>query len=281
MSYKFAIIGYPIKHSLSPIIQRAALESCNLDGTYEIIETKPENLISIIKKLKTQNYQGFNVTIPHKVPITLFMEQFDEYANTAGSVNTVKIDENKNLLGYNTDIYGFLSAIPNGVNLEKASVAIMGTGGASRAIACAFKMQNVSRIDFFTRNILDSHLAIKTLREKFPDIRIELIQYEGLTNLSQYKMIVNTTPTGMSGHSEGKSNLSDALVETISDDAYVYDIVYNPNKTEFIKQAIRYNKKYICGLDMLIYQGAKAFEIWTGQVPNTDKMKIAALEYLT
>ena len=129
MSHKFAIIGFPIKHSLSPVIQKAALESVGLEGTYEIIETRPENLVSTVKMLKSQGYNGFNVTIPHKVPITLFLEQFDDYANVTGSVNTVKITDEKTLYGYNTDVYGFIRAIPQNCNLQGSTVAVMGTGG--------------------------------------------------------------------------------------------------------------------------------------------------------
>ncbi len=281
MSYKFAIIGYPIQHSLSPVIQKAALESVGLDGTYEIIETRPENLVSVVKTLKSQGYHGFNVTIPHKVPITLFLEQFDDFANVSGSVNTVKITEEKTLYGYNTDVYGFMRAIPKNCNLQGSTVAVMGTGGAARGVCAALNELGVQRIDMYSRNVADSHIDVEGIRTRFKDLKVNLYQYQMLYNLNIYKMVVNTTPIGMTGHSQGTSILTDEIVSTLPSDSYIYDIIYTPSKTELIKQAIRNGRKYISGLDMLIYQGAKAFEIWTGETPDIDKMKIAALEYLS
>ncbi len=280
MEYKLGIIGHPIGHSLSPVIQAAAFKSTGLNGTYEILETCPEDLISRIKTLKTQGFHGFNVTIPHKVPITLFLSGFDEMANLAGSVNTVKIMEDKTLWGYNTDIHGFLSAIPKEFDLKGASVAVLGTGGASRAICTAFSTLGVKRADLYSRNIADSHQNVEILRNKFKNVDFKLIQSETLETLTPYKMVVNTTPLGMRGKFEGISPLNDEIITTLDNEAIIYDIVYNPLKTELIKGAIRHNKKYIGGLDMLIYQGAKAFEIWTGATPDFDKMKIAALENL-
>lgn len=278
--YKLGIIGYPISHSLSPVIQAAAFDSTGLKGTYEILETRPEDLISRIKFLQTNGFHGFNVTIPHKVPITLFLTGFDEFANLAGSVNTVKVMEDKTLWGYNTDIYGFIHAIPKGFDLKGSTVAVFGTGGACMAICTAFSTMGVRRVDLYSINIIDSHENAEILRSKFKNIEFNLIQSEMLKSLEPYKMFVNASPVGMKNFAQDASPLSDELVATLDQEAIVYDIVYNPFKTELIKQAIRHNKKYIGGLDMLIYQGAKAFEIWTGKTPDFDKMKIAALENL-
>ncbi|MBQ7125640.1 shikimate dehydrogenase, partial [bacterium] len=110
--YKLGIIGYPLSHSLSAIIQKAGFESLNLEGSYDILETHPEDLITRIKFLKTHGYTGFNVTIPLKVPMSLFLDDIDDYANIAGCVNTIKINDDKTFFGYNTDIYGFSKAIP-------------------------------------------------------------------------------------------------------------------------------------------------------------------------
>lgn len=279
MEFKFGIIGYPISHSLSPVIQKTAFETTNLAGSYEIMETNPEDLITTIKML-TRNFQGFNVTIPHKVPITLFLTHFDEYANLSGSVNTVKILDDKTLYGYNTDVYGFINSLPKDFNLKGETVAVLGTGGACRAICTAFSTLGVKQIDLYSRNVIDSHQSALALRSRFQDIKINLIQSEMLSSLKSYKMLVNTTPVGMKNFSQGTSPISDEIVETLNEDAIIYDVIYNPFKTELIKQAIRYNKKYIGGLDMFVLQGAKAFEIWTGKTPNFDKMKIAALENL-
>lgn len=277
--YKFGIIGYPLGHSLSSVMHQAALKALNLDGEYNTLETEPEDLIDRIKMLKRENYFGFNVTIPHKVPISLFLSKVDEYANLAGSVNTVKILEDKTLEGFNTDIYGFMEPIKN-LDLNGKKAAILGTGGAARGVIVGLQSLGVSQIDFYTRNIVDSHAAIEGFRKKFPEIKINLVQNEFLNTISMYSIVVNTTPLGMKGKYADIAPLSEKIVETLPDDGLIYDIVYNPIKTELIKYAEKAGKKYIGGLDMLVYQGARAFEIWTGKAPNPDKMKIAALEQL-
>lgn len=279
MVYKFGIIGNPLSHSLSKVMQEAAFKSLDLQGSYDVLETKSEDLIQRIKFLKTNNYDGFNVTIPHKVPITVFLSEVDDVANMAGSVNTVLINEDKTLKGFNTDVYGFMKPIDD-IDLSGKKAAVLGTGGASRAVVCGLSLKGISKIDMFSRNVINSSDAVNTLKERFKDIEIKLLQYEILSSLKDVDIVVNTTPLGMKNFRQGISPLSDEIIQTLPDDAIVYDIVYNPIKTELINKAIKYNKQYKTGIDMLVYQGAKAFEIWTGQKPNVDKMKIAALEAL-
>ena len=280
--YKFAVIGYPLSHSLSKVIHEAALKSCNLEGSYDILPTEPENLVHRIKRLKVEGYNGFNVTIPHKVPITLFLSKFDTNADLIGSVNTVKITEAKNLEGSNTDIYGFVKPIPDDVkeNIRDKNAVVLGTGGAARAICAGLVSLGVSTITFYSRNVIDSHAHVEILRQKFPKVKIELKPYTLLDTLKGQKILVNTTPVGMKNFLEGVSPVDFEAVKTLDDDAFVYDIVYNPVKTRLIKYAQDCNKRYVGGLDMLVYQAQKAFEIWTGQVPDVAAMKIAALESL-
>ena len=277
--YKLGIIGDPLSHSLSKVMQEAALKSVGLEGQYDVLTTKSEDLISRLKFLKTQGYDGFNVTIPHKIPITLFLSDVDEIANKAGSVNTVVINEDKTLKGHNTDVTGFIKPLEN-LDLTGKKATVLGTGGASRAVVCGLSMKGVKKIDIFTRNVIDSSKSVDILKERFPEIEFKLLQYELMQGLSDTSIVVNTTPLGMKNFREGISPLSDEVIKTLKDDAVIYDIVYNPIKTELIRRAIKYNKKHIQGLDMLVYQGAAAFEIWTGQYPNVDKMKIAVLEEL-
>ena len=170
--YKFGIIGFPIGHSLSSVMHEAALKSLDLKGEYQTLETKPEDLIDRIKMLKRDNFNGFNVTIPHKVPVSLFLSKVDEYANLAGSVNTIKILEDKSLEGFNTDVYGYIKAIPDDVDLKGKKAAILGTGGAARAVIVGLKSLGVAEITLFTRNIIDSHQTAETFRNKFPDLKI-------------------------------------------------------------------------------------------------------------
>ena len=277
--YKFGIIGCPLSHSLSKVMHEAAFKDLGLKGSYDTLETKNEDLIQRIKFLKTNGYNGFNVTIPHKIPVTLFLSDVDEIANKAGSVNTVAINEDKSLKGYNTDVFGFMEPLKN-IDLKDKKAVVLGTGGASRAVVSGLSLKGIKQIDIYTRNVINSTESINVLRQRFDDIEIKLLQYEIMQNLSDAAIIVNTTPLGMKNFRQGISPIEDNLIKTLNDDAVIYDIVYNPVKTELIKKAVKYNKKYVSGLDMLVFQGAKAFEIWTGIFPNTDKMKIAALEEL-
>lgn len=278
--YKFGIIGYPLSHSMSKVIQEAAFKSVGLEGTYEVLETEQEDLVERIKYLRSNGFQGFNVTIPLKVPITLFLSGVDNVANVAGSANTIKIQPDMSMIGYNTDVYGFVEAIPEDFReeIQGKEVAILGNGGAARAVGVGLSILKASKIDFYARNILNAREMVDALRVNFPNTEMNCKQIEGLKDISKYKILVNTTPIGMRSKAMGISPIDEEVVKTMNKDSIIYDIVYNPLNTELIKLAKKHDIKTIQGLDMLIYQGAKAFEIWTGKKPDTLKMKIAALE---
>lgn len=274
---KLALIGYPLGHSLSPVLYEAAFKELGIEGTYEILPTQSEDLISQIKYLRSHKYFGFNVTIPHKVPVTLFLAKYDEYVNMTGSVNCVKIEEDMSLSGFNTDVWGFCEAIKD-VDLKGKKAAIIGTGGAARAVCAGLYTLGISKIDMYTRNVITSKESVDTLRKRFDKIEIASIQTSLMETLEDVDIVVNTTPLGMKRFSENNSPLEDKHIESLKDDAIVYDIVYNPLRTPLISKAIKYNKKYVCGLDMLVYQAQKAVEIWFGQKPDAKAMKIKALE---
>ena len=278
--YKFGLIGYPLSHSMSKVIQEAAFKSIGVEGSYEIMETEQEDLISRLKYLRANGFQGFNVTIPLKVPITLFLSGVDNVANVAGSANTIKILPDSSMYGYNTDVYGFVEAMPEEIRptLKGQNAAVLGNGGAARAIAVGLAILKVKKIDFYARNIINGAEMVEALRRNFPDVEMNCKQIENLSSLAEYKILVNTTPIGMKSKAMGISPIEEDIIKTMNKDSIVYDIVYNPLKTELIRIAKRHGLMTIQGLDMLIYQGAKAFEIWTGKKPDTLKMKIAALE---
>ena len=278
--YKLGIIGYPLGHSISAVIQKAGLESIGLEGTYDVMETPPEDLISRIKFLKTNGYNGFNVTIPLKVPMSLFLDDIDDYANIAGCVNTVKVGTNGSFFGYNTDIYGFKKAIPDTVDLKGKRASILGTGGASRAAVVGLAEKGVKYIDFYSRNIINSHQTLDYVRSKFPNVEFNVYQIQNIRSLEESAIIVNATPIGMKGYMADQMPLERADLDKFNKDAVVYDIVYNPAKTILMQEAQKRGLKTIGGLDMLIYQAERAIEIWTGKTPDAKVMKIAALEAL-
>ena len=278
--YKLGIIGYPLTHSISAAIHKAGFESLGLEGSYDVMETSPEDLINRIKYIKTNGYNGFNVTIPLKVPMSLFLDEIDAYANIAGCVNTVKVLDDKSFMGYNTDIYGFKTAIPTDIDLTGKTASILGTGGASRAAVVGLAEKGIKNIDFYTRNIINSRQAVDYVRAKFPNVEFNVYQIQNIRSLKDSAIIINATPIGMKGFMADEMPLDRKDFADLNPGTVFYDIVYNPMKTVLLRTAKEHGFRTIEGLDMLIYQAERAIEIWTGMRPDVKSMKIAALEAL-
>jgi len=277
---KYCLIGYPLGHSLSTYIHEAGFKSLNLNYTYEILETPPESLVDRIKYLKYNNFAGFNVTIPLKLPVTMFLDEIDMSANLIGAVNTVVINPDRSMKGYNTDVLGFRNAIPKEVTLAGKTIGILGTGGAARAAITAFALEQVKQIKIFTRNIPNSMELLNYLRSKFPNIEFTAFQIERIRDLSDIDILVNTTPIGMQGRAADLTPVEENELKTLPQGAIVYDVIYNPKKTILLKLAQKNGYKTINGVDMFIHQAVAAEEIWTGKTPDFKDMKIAALENL-
>ncbi len=278
---KFALIGYPLGHSLSKIIHEAAFKSLGIEAVYEILETPPDDLVDRIKFLKTNGFKGFNVTIPLKLPVSLFVDEVDKYADLARAVNTVYVEADKSLKAYNTDVIGFKRAIPSDIDLRGKKVAILGTGGAAHAACVALTECGVKEIAFFTRNIPNSIELMNYVRRKFPSIDFNVYQIQNIRSLEEYSMLVNTTPIGMLGKAGDMSPVELSALQTLMHDALVYDVIYNPKKTVLIKSAEKLGLRTMTGLDMLIYQAIAAQEIWFNRSIGIEvfkDMKIAALE---
>ncbi len=281
MKYKLGIIGYPLGHSISAVIQQAGFESIGIDAEYDVLETSPENLVDRVKFLKLNGYDGFNVTIPLKIPISFFMEDMDDYANIAGCINTVKISgQHRDMYGYNTDIYGFKTAIPADVDLKGKNACILGTGGASRAASVGLIEKGITSIDFFTRNLINAQEPVNYLRDKFPNVRFTTHQIQYVSELPECAIVVNATPIGMKGFAMDEQPLPDSVIKKLDKNTVVYDIVYNPLTTQFLQSAKNEGLRVVEGLDMLLYQAQKAIQIWTGKTPDVNVMKIAALRSL-
>lgn len=278
---KFAVIGYPLGHSLSTYIHNAGFKSLGINASYEILETPPETLVDRIKYFKTHNYYGFNVTIPLKLPITMFLDEVDSSADIVNAINTVTINpETKELKGYNTDVIGFKSAIPQDFTLCGKVAGVLGTGGAARAAITALAQSQVKEIKLYTRNVPNSFELLNYLRKTFPNVEFNTYQIERIRDLSDVNILVNTTPIGMLGRAADMTPVEENELRTLPPDALVYDVIYNPKKTVLLKLAQKYNYRTVNGVDMFIYQAIAAEQIWTGRTPDFKDMKIAALENL-
>jgi len=279
---KLGILGYPLGHSLSKVMHEAVMKELGLQGTYDLMETDPEDLIQKVKDIKREGYLGFNVTIPFKVPMTMMIDDFDDVANLAGCVNTVKVMPDKSLKGYNTDVYGFEAAISE--ERKKAiygkKAAVIGTGGAARAAAIGLCSCGVKEIDFYTRNIVNASNMANFLRSQFKNVTFNLKQVQSMSDFSDIAILVNASPLGMRGKAMDLTPVEPKVLQTMHPGTVVYDIVYNPRKTILLKNADECGLETIDGCEMLIYQGARAFEIWTGQKPPVSVMKIALLDSL-
>lgn len=278
---KFGLIGYPLGHSLSSYIHDAGFNSLGLSASYEILETPPDKLVDRIKFLKFNNYSGFNVTIPLKLPVTMFLDAVDASADIVNAVNTVVIDpQTREMKGYNTDVIGFRNAIPEDVTLFGKVAGVLGTGGAARAAITALAQSQVKEIKLYTRNIPNSLELLNYLRKTFPSVEFNAYQIERIRDLSDVNILVNTTPIGMQGRAADMTPVEENELRTLPEGAVVYDVIYNPKKTVLLKLAQKNGYRTINGVDMFIHQALAAEKIWTGRTPDFKDMKIAALENL-
>lgn len=265
----FAVIGYPISHSLSPEIHNSFLELTNKNVAYIPLNIKPEELSQAIPMLKS-NFKGFNITIPHKEKIISFLDELDDKAKIYGAVNTVKVEDGK-LIGFNTDGHGFLRGLEiEGIQLEGKDVLLIGAGGAAKVIAYEIITQG-GNLTIANRNI-----------DRAKELKNDLLcKYQDKVNISSiddikgnYHIIINSTPVGMYPN-ENKSPIDLKLLRGTE---VVYDIIYNPYHTKLLQDAKSLGCKVLNGFSMLFHQALKAQEIWTGAKLSIDEEKKLFLE---
>jgi shikimate dehydrogenase len=245
----YGLIGEKLSHSLSPQIHKKVFEKLNLNASYSLYEIKPEHISMAVEALKVLGINGVNVTIPYKEILMKQLDHISEEARNIGAINTIKIEEDRTI-GYNTDYFGFGELLlRNDVAIKDKVVAVLGTGGASKAVVQYIRDQKAANIYIVSR---DNVLAAK----KYPNDNC--ISYDELLLRSDIDIIINTTPVGMFPK-VGYSPIKDEVIEKCHT---VVDIVYNPLETELLKRAKRLGKKTVDGLYMLIAQGIKAEEIW-------------------
>ncbi len=266
----YGVIGYPIKHSVSPAMHNAAFKELGIDAIYTTFEVKPENLETAIKGAKALGIKGLNVTIPHKENVIRFSKP-DEITSKIGAANTLKFGEE--ILAYNTDVYGAIKALEDaGVSVSGKIVLIVGAGGAARAIAFALTEKKATVI--ITNRTEQRGLKLAQDVRKYGECMF--VPMKDLEKLD-FDILINATPVGMNNYMPGKLPVDEKIIRG---DLIVFDTVYNPMETPLIKLAKMRGCKIVYGIDMLVYQGAKSFEIWTGLTPPVNVMKRAALEAL-
>lgn len=272
------VIGYPIRHTLSPVIHNAAIAALGLDYVYLPLGVNPEDLAAAIAGLWALNVQGFNVTIPHKQTVMAYLEEITPLARQVGAVNTVwRTDQG--WAGTNTDVEGFLAPLKSlGRSWSEIQVMILGYGGAARAVVAACAQLGCQEVMVAGRN--PETLAAFIQSWSALQIPLTPLAWDDLTQyLGKTTLVVNTTPLGMAPH-EDQTPLAPEQLEQLPKTAIVYDLIYKPRPTRLLALAQAQGLQTIDGLEMLIHQGAIALEQWIQQPPDINVMTKAALEFL-
>lgn len=265
------IIGNPVRHSLSPVMQNSALQACGLNYVYVPFEVASEGLGAAVAGLKALGVAGFNVTIPHKTHIMRYLDGLDDSADAAGAVNTVKNDCG-HLIGYNTDGDGLIRALANEFefNVRGAAIAIIGAGGAARGAVAALCRAGARRIIIANRTLERASELASVMALRFPDTELLVVaSFNELENsMANVDVLVNTTSLGMN-----RDDLPLPQLTSLPRTAKVYDMVYAPLFTPLLREAAGLGLKGSNGLGMLASQGELAFTIWTGIIPPSGLMK--------
>lgn len=270
MNYQFGLIGYPIKHSLSPWIHESFLENNKLTGSYSIIEINPEaSFPEEIEKLKARKLNGFNVTVPYKEKIIDYLDEIDEQAKHIGAVNTVLCKDGK-WIGYNTDGSGYVRSLedkyPEITDNKNLEFLILGAGGAAKGIYYGLVAAGYRNITIANRTIEKAEAIIDQDTTGTNNQLLTIKQAE--EKISTFDVIIQTTSVGMKPHPEQ----SIITFDTLKNSALVSDIVYQPIVTTFLENAQKLNNRIHLGHTMLLYQAQFAFEIWTNTNPVVGKM---------
>ncbi|MEM9468615.1 MAG: shikimate dehydrogenase [Pseudomonadota bacterium] len=260
---KAGVIGYPIRHSKSPIIHNYWFKKNNIQGSYEAIEIEPQNLEKDIQTIIDQDFSGFNVTIPHKQLIIGLCDDIDETAKFIGAVNTVVI-RNRELFGFNTDSYGFIQNIKQSQTnfiFKDKTAFVLGAGGAARAVIYGLLQEGVSEVIITnrTREKAEALVALNPSKIRVVDWQ----EREKSLNISD--LVINTTSLGMAGQPALDLDLT-----SLNSSVLVTDIVYAPLMTPLLKQAQERGNSIVTGIGMLLHQARPAFEKWTGVLPDVD-----------
>ncbi len=258
---KYLVIGNPIDHSLSPKLQNWWLKENNIDATYDKIKLEVHEIKNFIQEIKEQKIAGCNVTVPFKKTVIPFLDRLSPEAEQTQSVNTI-IYDNGDLVGHNTDIGGFDSAIKKlDFSIKGKKVLILGAGGVVPSIIFALQKMNVQEITISNR----TKEKAENLRVLFNNIKI--LEWG---NLTDFHMVINATSLGLNNE---KINLK---FSSSRNDRLFYDVIYNPHETQFLKMGKQLGCKTENGKTMFVYQALEAFKLWHNIEPkvNTDTFKL-------
>ena len=281
MNTALGIIGFPIGHSISPAFQQAALDCCAIPVRYRAYNVHPEDVAAFVAELRLPAILGINVTVPHKEAVIPFLDNLDDWAAEAGAVNTI-VHRRGRLTGYNTDGYGFLRALREGAGFDPAGsrALILGAGGAARGVVLALARERASQLTIANRTAGRAETLARLAQSRgvaaaalplpatdYPDPALAAAA-------RQADLIVNCTTIGMA-HGPQADGVP-LPWQLLAPGALVYDLVYNPPQTRLLGEAAQAGIATLGGIEMLVYQGAAAFELWLERPAPVPEMLAAA-----
>ena len=272
------VIGWPVEHSLSPAMHNAAFAALGLDWVYVPLPVYPDHMGEALRGLRALGFAGANVTVPHKQAALNHLDEVSHAAQVIGAANTIIVRDGS-LHGDNTDAVGFIASLA-GAGFEPAGTycALLGAGGAARAVAHALADAGAMQVCIYNRDVSRARKLCRDMAKFHSNVRFEPASLDEISVISdETDLLINATSLGMWPHTEASPWPREL---PIPGHLTVCDLVYNPQETLLLTQARSVGAEIVDGLGMLIHQGAAAFELWTGQAAPVAEMRAACLEAL-
>ena len=261
---KFGIIGKPLSHSLSPALHNYWFKKYKIKANYTLIELERNKIETLIKRIKKGEIQGINVTVPFKQAVIPYLDLIVDDAAKTQSVNTISLNNQGQVIGNNTDVYGIEQGFLNKLDkstLKQSRILILGAGGVSPSVVYALLKKKVKKIYVANRTLEKA----KDLKKKFSFV--EIIEWENIeSQIEKMEIIINATSLGLKGGSEFAEDF-----KNIKSNLIYFDIVYNPQETTMTKNFLKRGVRTFNGLEMFIYQGQKSFFLWNKIKPSLDE----------
>ena len=257
----FAIIGDPVSHSLSPVLHKYWFKKYKIEADYDLLPVSEKNLINVIKKIRERELDGINITLPYKNKVIPLIDKLVNDAKHTNSVNTIFLDENNDLVGENTDVFGIQAAYLKQIeNIEERKTLIIGAGGVSPSVIFSLEKSKVKNISIINR----THDKSLFLKRKFNFVNV--LNWKEIENeVKNFDIIINATSIGLKNGTEFSFNFDGVKKNLI----YI-DTIYNPLETKTLKFLKDSKIKTFNGLEMFIYQGQKSFYLWNKINPEID-----------
>ena len=258
---RFALLGEPLGHSLSPALHKAIYRQLEIDdASYRTVEIPDERLKSFFTGFRVGGFDGVNVTTPHKASVIALLDEVDSKAKLINAVICIHRVNNK-LTGYNTDILGFAYSLrQSGIDVEGNSFAVIGAGGSAQAVGAVLAEGNAEKVSVFNRTPENAESLKATINEVNPDVQVDIHGLDDMGDSSAFDCVINTSTVGMSPGTDS-SPVPDSFFNS---ETLAFDLIYNPKQTAFLKIAEKAGCKTLNGMQMLVAQAVYSVEIWMG-----------------